>query len=191
MSLRLGLNQEHLVNIFRISKTTVFRILNTWVNFIYDYSKCLIAWHTREQILANLPRHFNNHSDTRIVVDCTEFFVERPSSLVSQWLTWSEYKHHNTFKILIGVTPNGMVSFVSRLCGGNASDKHIVQNDDLIPKLSPGDVIIIEDKGFTTDDLLPANIGLNFPPRVSTKSQMSLSEFFKTAHIASARIVVK
>lgn len=73
MSLRLGLNQEHLVNIFRISKTTVFRILNTWVNFIYDYSKCLIAWHTREQILANLPRHFNNHSDTRILLTALNF----------------------------------------------------------------------------------------------------------------------
>lgn len=190
MRLRLGLNQEHLADIFRISKTTVSRILNTWVNFIYDHSKGLIAWPTREQILANLPRHFNNHSDNRIVVDCTEFFVERPSSLVSQWLTWSEYKHHNTFKILIGVTTNGMVLFVSRLWGGNASDRHIVQNDDLIPKLSPGDVIMA-DKGFTIDDLLPANIGLNVPPRVSTKSQMSSSEFFKTAHIASARIVVE
>lgn len=45
-----------------------------------------------------------------------------------------------------------MVSFVSRLWGGNASDRHIVQNDDLIPKLSI---------------------------------------FFKTVHIASARIVVE
>lgn len=45
-----------------------------------------------------------------------------------------------------------MVSFVSRLWGGNASDRHIVQNDDLIPKLS---------------------------------------NFFKTVHIASARIVVE
>lgn len=190
MRLRLGLNQEHLADIFRISKATVSRVLNTWVNFIYDHSKGLIAWPTREQILANLPRHFNNHLDTRIVVDCTEFFVERPSSLVSQWLTWSEYKHHNTFEILIGVTPNGMVSFVSRLWGGNASDRHIVQNDDLIPKWSPGDVIMA-DKGFTIGDLLPANIGLNVPPRVSTKSQMSSSEFFKTAQIASARIVVE
>lgn len=83
-----------------------------------------------------------------------------------------------------------MVSIVSRLWGGNASDRYIVQNDDLIPKLSPGDVIMA-DKGFTIDDLLPANIGLNVPPRVSTKSQMSSSEFFKTAHIASARIVVE
>lgn len=46
-----------------------------------------------------------------------------------------------------------MVSFVSRLWGGNASDRHIVQNDDLIPKVSPGDVIMA-DKGFTIDDLL-------------------------------------
>lgn len=145
--MRLGLNQEHSVDIFRISKTTVSRILNTWVNLIYDHSKVLIAWLTREQILANLPRHFNDHSDTRIVVDCTEFFVEKLSSLVSQWLTWSEYKHHNTFKILIGVPPNGMVSFVSRLWGGNASDRHIVQNGDLIPKLSPGDVMMA-DKGL-------------------------------------------
>lgn len=74
MRLRLGLNQEHLADIFRISKTSVSRIFNTWVNFIYDHSKGLIAWHTREQIPANLPRYFNDHSDTRIVVDCTEFF---------------------------------------------------------------------------------------------------------------------
>lgn len=77
MRLRLGLNQEHLADIFRISKTTVYRILNTWVNFIYDHSKGLIAWPTREQILANLPRHFNYHSDTRIVVDCTGFFCRK------------------------------------------------------------------------------------------------------------------
>ncbi|XP_071139858.1 uncharacterized protein [Mytilus edulis] len=190
MKLRLGLNQEHLADIFRISKTTVSRTFNTWVNFIYDHSKGLIAWPTREQILANLPQHFNDHVNTRIVLDCTEFFTERPSSLVSQWLTWSEYKHHNTFKVLIGVTPNGMVTFVSRLWGGNVSDRHIVEHDGLIPKLSPGDVIMA-DKGFTIEDLLSPDIGLNVPPRVSTKHQMSSSEFFKTANIASARIVVE
>ncbi|CAG2184459.1 unnamed protein product [Mytilus edulis] len=90
----------------------------------------------------------------------------------------------------IGVTPNGMVTFVSRLWGGNVSDRHIVEHDGLIPKLSPGDVIMA-DKGFTIEDLLSPDIGLNVPPRVSTKHQMSSSEFFKTANIASARIVVE
>lgn len=81
-------------------------------------------------------------------------------------MTWFEYKHSNTFKILIGVAPNGMVTFVSRLWGGNVSDRHICQHDGFLPKLSLGDVVMA-DKGFTIEDLLPPDIGLNVPPRVS------------------------
>jgi hypothetical protein len=47
------------------------------------------------------------------------------------------------------------------------------------------------DNGFTIDDSLPSDIGLNIPPRVSTKCQMSSSEFSKTVHIVSAIIVVE
>jgi hypothetical protein len=61
-----------------------------------------------------------------------------------------------------------MVSFVSRLWGGCASDRHIVQSDEFIPKLSQSDVLMA-DEGFTIDDLLPAGIALNVPPRVSAK----------------------
>ncbi|XP_069134925.1 uncharacterized protein [Argopecten irradians] len=190
MRLRLGLLQEHLADIFRVSETTVSRIMNTWINFIYDHSLSLVAWPSREQILSNLPRLFLNHPQTRVVVDCTEFFTEKPSSLTAQWLTWSEYKHSNTFKVLIGVAPNGMVTFVSRLWGGNVSDRHITQHDGFLPKLSAGD-IVMADKGFTVEDLLPVDVGLNVPPRVSSKHQMSSAEFFKTNNIASARIVVE
>jgi hypothetical protein len=76
---------------------------------------------------------------------------------------------------------------VSRLWGENVSDRHIVQHDAFLPKLCPGDVIMA-DKGFTVEDLLPADVGQNMPPRVSTKKQMSHVEFFKTNSIASARI---
>jgi hypothetical protein len=105
-------------------------------------------------------------------------------------MTWSEYMHSNTFKVLIGVTPSGMVTFISRLWGENVSDRHIVQHDAFLPKLCPGDVIMA-DKGFTVEDLLPADVGQNMPPRVSTKKQMSHVEFFKTNSIASAGIVVE
>jgi len=164
--------------------------MNTWINFLYDNCKSLVTWPTREQIVCNLPKLFTGHPDTRIVVDCTEFYIEKPSSLKAQWMTLSEYKHSNTFKVLIGVTPSGMVTFISRLWGGNVSDRHIVQHDEFLPKLCPGDVIMA-DKGFTVEDLLPADVGLNMPPRVSTKKQMSHVEFFKTNSIASARIVVE
>jgi hypothetical protein len=43
--------------------------------------KPLIAWPTKEQILANLPSSFIEMPDVRIVIDATEFFCEKPSSL--------------------------------------------------------------------------------------------------------------
>ena len=40
-----------------------------------------------------------------------DILIENPSSWVAQW---SEYKHHNTFKLLVGVTPNGTVTCLGR-----------------------------------------------------------------------------
>lgn len=54
---------------------SVSRILNTWINFMYDHMKGLISWTTREQILANLPTSFVEMPDVRIVIDATEFFL--------------------------------------------------------------------------------------------------------------------
>ena len=34
-----------------------------------------------------------------------EVFIEIPSNLEARSLTWSTYKHHNTIKFLIGITP--------------------------------------------------------------------------------------
>jgi len=190
--LRLGLLREHLSDMFGVSIMTVSRIMNTWINFMYDHMKSLITWPTKQQILANMPNAFYALPESRIVIDATEFFCEKPASLKAQNLTWSEYKHHNTFKVLIGVAPNGLVTFVSRVWGGSASDRHITQEDGhmFIPKLEPGDVILA-DKGFTVADLLPSNIGLNMPPFVSKSSQMTKNEFFKTQMIASSRIVIE
>lgn len=50
---------------------SVSRILNTWINFMYDHMKGRIPWPTREQILANLPTSFVEMPDVRIVIDAT------------------------------------------------------------------------------------------------------------------------
>lgn len=68
---RLGLLQEILADLFGISIMSVSRILNTWINFMYDHMKGLISWTTREQILANLPTSFVEMPDVRIVIDAT------------------------------------------------------------------------------------------------------------------------
>ena len=135
--------------------------------------------------MCNLPKCFDEYKNCRIVIDRTEIFTEKPSSLSAQWLTWSEYKHSNTYKLLVGVAPNGLVTFISRLWCGNVFDRYIVENDGFLPKLVPGDMIMAE-KGFTVEDILPVGVELNMPPRIP-----GYDNVYKTQGIASERIVAE
>lgn len=191
MKLRLGLLNEHLSDIFVISSSTVSRIVNTWTNFMYDNVKSMIAWPSKEQIMRNLPNAFAEFPNCQVILDCTEFKCERPSSNIAQWLTWSDYKSHNTFKLLVGVTPNGFVNFISRLWGGRTSDRHITKEEGVLPRINPG-MSIMADKGFTIADLLPPDVELNIPPRRKCiNNQMTPLQVFETMKIASPRIVVE
>lgn len=187
---RLGLLEEHLSIIFKVSTSTVSRTLITWTQFIYEHSVSLVSLPTREQVLLNLPIHFINHSNVFMVLDCTEFYMEKPSGLEAQCVTWSEYKHHNTIKCLIGCTPDGLTTFISNAYGGRASDRHIVEKEEVL-SLIPDGMAVMADKGFEVHDLVPDGVEIIIPPKVSTKEQMSNSNFYKTLDVAEARIVVE
>ena len=60
------------------------------------------------------------------------------------------YKKHNTAKFLIGITPQGSVSFILKGWGGRVSDVHLTENSGLMRHLLPGDVILA-DWGFTIE----------------------------------------
>ena len=51
--------------------------------------------------------------------------------------TWSQYKHYNTIKYLISVTPQGVISFISNGWGGRTSDKYITENSGFLNHLLP------------------------------------------------------
>jgi len=82
-----------------------------------------------------------------IIIDCFEIFLERPSNLKARSSTWSNYKHRNTTKVLLGIVPQGSVAFISETWGGRVSDKHLTENCGTLKKLLPGD-IILADRGF-------------------------------------------
>ena len=67
-----------------------------------------------------------DYPNTRIIIDATELVIERPSSLSHQSATFSNYKNKNTVKVLVGITPSGVISFVSQTYEGSISDRKLV-----------------------------------------------------------------
>ncbi len=73
------------------------------------------------------------------------------------------YQHHNTVKALVGITPTGLITFVSDVYGGNTSDRFITEHD-FLHKVEPGDAIMV-DRGFNIADLLlPRGAKVHMPP---------------------------
>ena len=69
----------------------------------------------------------------------------------------------NSFKVLVGVAPNAVITYVSKLYPGSISDKAIVQESGLLNHLTPGDMILA-DKGFLIQDIVPRGVCVNIPP---------------------------
>lgn len=73
-------------------------------------------------------KHFSPHAfkslypDVVIVVDCT-VEMEQPSALNNKSACYSSYKSRPTMKALLGITPSGVLAFVSDFFPGSASDK--------------------------------------------------------------------
>ena len=97
MRLRLGLLEQDLAQRFCISVSTVSRVLITWYNVLAANLKHLIVWPSKEVIAANMPDCFKKFPNTRIIIDCTEFFIEIPSSLQRSKLTFLKSRLLATF----------------------------------------------------------------------------------------------
>jgi len=75
----------------------------------------LIHWPERTELKETMPVAFRKFFPKCVcILDCTEVFIERPSDLKARVQTWSNYKQHNTVKILIAITPQGSISSVSK-----------------------------------------------------------------------------
>ena len=139
-----------------------------------------------------MPTCFKEHyPNTRVIFDCTEIFIQMPSSFRAQSQTYSSYKSHNTAKGLIGIAPNGFVSLFRTCMGGHVSDKRITESCGIVNLLEPGDMVMA-DRGFDIQHILASkNVTLNIPPFMRGKQQLSLEEEVETRAIASIRIHVE
>ena len=94
-----------------ISASTVSRIFTSVLTILYQLLRPLIIWPERKILQKTLPMDFRKHSPKCVVI--IELFLERATNVNARPQTYSQYKHHNTVKYLIGITPQGTVCFIS------------------------------------------------------------------------------
>lgn len=117
--------------------------------------------------------------------------MDRPSALDSQSACYSSYKSKPTMKALIGITPSGVLAFVSDFFPGSTSEKEITQMTGLLNELEHGDEIMADKRLNIQDELASVGVSLVIPAFLKGKTRFSMQETTKNKAIASVRIHVE
>ncbi|XP_030007143.1 uncharacterized protein LOC115431040 [Sphaeramia orbicularis] len=192
MKLKLNLSNLDLAKCFDCCTATVTVVVTTIIRGLYDILYVGMMEGnipSRNKNALSLPACFAPFPNCRIVLDYTEVALEDTEKLDPQCPSDSQYKGKTTLKSLIGVAPNGVITFVSDLYRVGASDKAVTADCGILDHLQPGDLLLAEE-GFTIQDIVPPGVSVNILS-VPVKGQSTQEEVVKNQKIASARIHVK
>ena len=191
MKLRLGLMEEDLAHRFGTSTTHVSNTFISWVKVLSLVLRNIIFVPNQGQLNFTRPKRFDKNRDVCQIIDGFECFIETPKSLDLQKVTWSEYKHHNTIKVLVGCSPNSSVTFLSQSFPGSISDKGIVKSSNFLKTVPPYSAIMA-DKGFDIEAMcLAHNVRLIIPPGRCGSHQMTKEKLEKGKNVAKLRILIE
>ena len=156
----------------------------------------LQIWPSKTVVPDTVPADFKElFPTTRVIIDCTEIPIEKPTGIDAQKQTFSSYKNRNTIKVLIGITPKGAVSYISDCYGGSASDRQIIQESSLYrdaSKLFERGDSIMADKGFLVQDLFaPFDVAINTPTLLKGRARLHETERLNDFTFSSKRIHVE
>ncbi|XP_046381846.2 uncharacterized protein LOC124152842 [Haliotis rufescens] len=196
MKLRQGKDDMELAIMFEVSRSVVGQIVNTWMNFLYFQLQEVNTWPSKEVIRHTMPENFNKQfPSTRVILDATEIPIQKPSNVNAQSAIFSTYKNKNTLKTMIGCTPHGVVSYISRSYGGSASDRQIIERSKLCSDTSSffqRKDSIMADRGIMVQDLFATkDVYVNTPTMLKGKSQLEPEEVVHDRRIASKRIHIE
>ncbi|GBM33993.1 hypothetical protein AVEN_166426-1 [Araneus ventricosus] len=99
VKLRTGISNEFLSVLLEISDSTVSRYFTFVMTVLYEKLKLLHIFPSKSKVVESIPRQFySENRDCRVIVDCTEFPIQKPNSPAEQQMTFSFYKNTNTLK---------------------------------------------------------------------------------------------
>lgn len=195
VKMKTGLTFSAISVFFSIHRTTVSRIFHSTLETLSAATANLVFWPSKAGVQGTMPDCFKpDYSNTRVIIDCTEFRIEVPASVDNRVLTYSHYKKGFTAKLLVGITPGGFISLKSKVAGGRKSDAEMTIESGLIDLLEDGDTVLA-DKGFPEIRRIIDGTGkkvvLVMPPFLERKTEFTKEETENTYKIAKVRIHVE
>ncbi|XP_064485969.1 uncharacterized protein LOC135398498 [Ornithodoros turicata] len=162
MIIKHALSLDFVSNLFGCAPPTCGKAVKYTISGLAAILETAITWPSKEEVLMNLPSCFK---------------------------PFSKYKRGQTLKHLIGISPAGLITYVSKGYGGRASDKAGFEQSQFVKKLLPGIDHIMVDKGFLIEDTCENHlINVIRPPFLRQKKQLSKQEALQTKKIAAARV---
>ena len=191
MKLRQNYTNLHIAQLFSCSVATISNVVTTFVHVLHNilFDDLMTTIPSREKNKLCSPSLFSMFTSCRIVIDCTDIEIAAPSLMSQQNATYSNYQGMNSFKVIVGVAPNAVITYVSKLYPGSISDKEIVKQSGLMNHMASGD-LIFADKGFLIQDIVPEGVSVNIPPFLQN-GKFTSSEIRATTNIAKCRIHIE
>lgn len=170
MRLKFGVSLTALSAVFGITKSTASKLFHRTLDCLCAKLSKWVFVPPRDSIKDTMPECLKLHyPNCAFIIDCIEVKTEMPSDVNQQHVLFSQCNGDYTLKWLVGILPNGMVSFVSTMYGGRHTDCFITSDSGVLASVQPGDVVLSErelpaiktmlsDKGAILV-VLPFNVG--------------------------------
>lgn len=199
--MRTGITIRVASILFGVSDSTGGRAFTTWLDFLASSLRPVVRLPDVDDVVPSAPSNFRRKglATVALVVDATEYKVERVWQSDALRALWSQYKHAYTAKVLVCTTPSGAIAFVSEAFGGRTSDVELVRHSGIIEKLEEGGFTnkgmhVMADRGFNSIAPLILKSGMHYvaPPNKRTgEEQFTEEDAVVTKDVANLRIHVE
>ncbi|XP_064475749.1 uncharacterized protein LOC135389645 [Ornithodoros turicata] len=192
MKLYHNMSYSLLAVLFNVHRTSASNLCTQGLQVLATIPKEAVVWPEKVDVCRTLTVYFKSFRNTRVVLGCTEVEIQRPKDLPSRILTYSNYKKTYTVMFLIGETPGGLISFLSKAYGERTSDVYITKDSGVIGLCEPYVDSVMVDRGFLIDHMCDdAGIEVVRPPFLRGQKQYSEVDAIRTVRIARARVHVE
>ncbi|KAK3929472.1 2,3-bisphosphoglycerate-independent phosphoglycerate mutase [Frankliniella fusca] len=194
LRLRRGIPLCDLRILFNISEGYASKVVYTWVRFMsLQFKKLEENMFTSVEAQNGLrPKCLSDFQNLRVIIDSSEFRIQKPYNFQYQSNTFSDYKSGNTTKFLIGMSCFGGLSYISEAFEGIISDRQLLIKCGFLDKMQPHEAVMA-DTGFDAEDLFDERDLelLLIPAFLGNRQNFTARELILNRTIAVSRVHVE